>query len=230
MNRTITANTKLSNIVIADPTTVTVLNRFGITLGVGDMTVEKICQVKKLDMDFFLTILNTYTDENYFPEKIMATFKAATIVDYLSKTNQYYQQFQLPNIERHFHLLISKSDPGNSNLSLMLKFFIEVKNQLNARIVHDQNQWFPELLDNERRKALPSESPIVRAEESGDTIEDKIDDLLSMLVIHLSGDYDQNLCLAVLMAIVNLKKDITQNNRIRYRILQPLAHALSQNT
>ena len=224
----ITADTKLSDMVIADPTTVTVLNRFGITLGVGDSTVERICLEKGLDREFFLTILNTYCNEAYFPEKIMASFSAATIIDYLSKTNRYYRQFQLPNIERHFHLLISKSDPANSNLSLMLKFFTEVKNELHARIDHDQQVWFPELLAHERQGTLPKEMPIVRHQPESDAIADKIDDLLSRLVIHLSGEYDQNLCLAVLFAIVSLKKDILQNNRIRHRILLPLEAALKQ--
>ena len=59
-----------------------------------------------------------------------------------------------------------------------------------------------------------------------DSIEDKINDLLSMFVIHLKGDYDHNLALAVLMAVVSLKKDITQNNRIRNRILRLLSQTL----
>lgn len=227
MSFIINAQTKLSDIILADPSTVTVLNRFGIFLGVGDHTVETVCQAKKLDMEFFATILNTYLNENYFPEKIMSGFRASTIVEYLNKTNQYYQQFQLPNIERHFHLLISKSDPGNNNLSLMLKFFLEVKSELNARIADDQSRWFPELLSCERRQSFAGETAIDRPPSTADAIEDKIDDLLSMLVVHLQGDYDPNLCLAVLVASVNLKKDITQNNRIRYRILKPMARALT---
>ena len=59
-----------------------------------------------------------------------------------------------------------------------------------------------------------------------DSVEDKIDDLIHMFVMHLKGDYDHNLCLAVIISLFNLKKDITQNNRIRNRILRPLAAAL----
>ena len=43
-----------------------------------------------------------------------------------------------------------------------------------------------------------------------------------MFVIHLKGEYDVNLCHAVLVAIMTLQKDIKQNNRIRYRILLPI--------
>ncbi|MBR6432731.1 MAG: helix-turn-helix transcriptional regulator, partial [Muribaculaceae bacterium] len=113
-------DTKLSDIVIAEPTALTVLNRFGIYLGLGDLTVARACDNLGIDKDFLATILNTYLHESYFPERILASFKAATIVDYLGQTNNYYAQFQLPNIERHFNLLISKSNPDNNNLELML--------------------------------------------------------------------------------------------------------------
>jgi regulator of cell morphogenesis and NO signaling len=48
------------------------------------------------------------------------------------------------------------------------------------------------------------------------------------MVKHLSGDYDDNLCYAVLFAISSLEKDIKQHNRIRYRILVPMVKTLER--
>ena len=225
-------DTKLSDIVIAEPTALTVLNRFGIYLGLGDLTVARACDKLGIDKDFLATILNTYLHESYFPERILASFRAATIVDYLGQTNNYYAQFQLPNIERHFNLLISKSDPSNNNLELMLRFFLEVKQQLLARIADDSNHWFPAILQAEAsfnaQCTIDNAQCNVQPEDTvEDTIEDKLGDLISMMVIHLQGDHDWNLALAVLMALANLKKDITQNNRIRNRLLRPIYQALS---
>ena len=59
-----------------------------------------------------------------------------------------------------------------------------------------------------------------------DAIEQKLSDLKSMFIIHLSGEYDENLCLAVVFAIIRLEKDIIQNNRIRTRILLPYIKSL----
>ena len=225
-------DTKLSDIVIAEPTALTVLNRFGIYLGLGDLTVARACENLGIDKDFLTTILNTYLHESYFPERILASFKAATIVDYLGQTNNYYAQFQLPNIERHFNLLISKSDPSNNNLELMLRFFLEVKQQLLARIADDRNHWFPAILQAEAsfnsQCSMHNAQCNARPEDTvEDTVEDKLGDLISMMVIHLQGDHDWNLALAVLMALANLKKDITQNNRIRNRLLLPIYQVLS---
>lgn len=218
-------DTKLSDIVIAEPSALTVLNRFGIRLGLGDLTVARACTQLDIDPDFMVTILNTYLHEAYFPERIEATFKASTIVNYLGQTNNYYIHFHLPVIERHFGLLISKSDPANNNLGLMLKFFTEVKQQLLDRIADDRDRWFPAILEAEAT-ATAIETFIRPDEGDVDTVEDKLTDLINMMVIHLSGNYDGNLALAVLMALVSLKNDLVQNNRIRNRLLRPMFHVL----
>ncbi len=218
-------DTKLSDIVIAEPSALTVLNRFGIRLGLGDLTVARACTQLDIDPNFMVTILNTYLHESYFPERIEATFKASTIVNYLGQTNNYYIHFHLQVIERHFGLLISKSDPANNNLGLMLKFFIEVKQQLLDRIADDRDRWFPSILEAEAT-ATAIETFIRPDEGDVDTVEDKLTDLINMMVIHLSGNYDGNLALAVLMALVSLKNDLVQNNRIRNRLLRPMFHVL----
>ena len=218
-------DTKLSDIVIAEPSALTVLNRFGIRLGLGDLTVARACTQLDIDPNFMVTILNTYLHEAYFPERIEATFKASTIVNYLGQTNNYYIHFHLQVIERHFGLLISKSDPANNNLGLMLKFFIEVKQQLLDRIADDRDHWFPSILEAEAT-ATAIETFIRPDEGDVDTVEDKLTDLINMMVIHLSGNYDGNLALAVLMALVSLKNDLVQNNRIRNRLLRPMFHVL----
>ena len=146
----------------------------------------------------------------------------------MSKTNSYYERNVLPNIERHFAFLLSKSPSANNNLVLMRQFFDEVKGELLQRIKNDCDSWFPEILSNEQQTSLSVKTVMNDIEnECTDPIEDKIDDLINMLIMHLKGDYDHNLGYAVIVAIFSLKKDIKQNNRIRNRILRPISRALS---
>lgn len=223
-------NTKLADVVLADPSVVTVLNRFGIVLGVGDSTVKMACDNLGLDAQFLVNILNAYLNPDYFPEDAQQGFDAKLIISYLDKTNSYYEQYSIPNIERHFGFLISKSGTDN-NLPIMLKFFIEVKAELLKRIDEDRRSWFPQIIDlDAKQQGLQFAEPVKATEdEESDTIEDKIDDLVNMIVMHLKGSYDLNLCQAVLIALTSLKKDIVQNNRIRNRILRPVFSALIQD-
>ncbi len=220
----IRSTTQLCDVIISEPGIIPVINRFGIMLGTGDKTISEVCDTHGLDTEFFLTILNTYINEEYFPEKILKSFQASTIVTYLQETYASYLHFQIPNIERHFHMLIERSGTNN-NLGLMLKFFNELKQNLTDRIAFDNEQWFPSILSAEKN-GLTNDDKVVDAWDNT-TIEDKLNDLKNMFVIHLSGEYEPNLCYGVIISIITLEKDIRQNNRIRDRILRPIQHTLS---
>ena len=69
-------DTKLHEIVLLDPTIITVFYRFGIVLGLSDSTVESICEEKKIDIDFFLAILNTYLSPSYFHSLFISSLES----------------------------------------------------------------------------------------------------------------------------------------------------------
>ena len=123
-------NMQMSEVVEEHPSLIPVINRFGIRLGLGDKSVKAICEEYQLDADFLLTVINTFLNEEYFPEKKLQTFHTSQIIDYLTKTNLYYQRYQIPNIERHLGSFISMSTPGNNTLNLIGKFFSSFKEEL----------------------------------------------------------------------------------------------------
>lgn len=220
----VTPDTKLCEVIVDEPSVVPVINRFDIVLGVGDRTIKSICKEKGIDTSFFITILNAFIHESFFLENVTGAFNAGDVVDYLRKTNNSYLRNQLPNIERHFAALISRSD-SNNNLPLLFNFYKEVKTEIERRIDSD-NQWFDAIISAEQSNSEVSVAGNAIQAES-DSIEDKLSDLINMFVIHLRGDYDRNLCHAVLFAVISLEKDICQNNRIRNRVLRPLVDALN---
>lgn len=220
----VTPDTKLCEVIVDEPSVVPVINRFDIVLGVGDRTIKSICKEKGIDTSFFITILNAFIHESFFLENVTGAFNAGDVVDYLRKTNNSYLRNQLPNIERHFAALISRSD-SNNNLPLLFNFYREVKTEIERRIDSD-NQWFDAIISAEQSNSEVSVAGNAAQAES-DPIEDKLSDLINMFVIHLRGDYDRNLCHAVLFAVISLEKDICQNNRIRNRVLRPLVDALN---
>lgn len=228
------SNMPMSEVVEEHPSLIPVINRFGIRLGLGDLSIQTLCEEHGLDTDFLLVVINTFLNEEYFPEKKLQTFHTSQIIGYLTKTNQYYRRYQLPNIERHLGLFIAQSTPGNSTLSLIGKFFSSFKEELTARIENDEQTWFPYCLSlSEKVERNTSEGPAetlhLRTEQRvEDPIEALLADLKSILVKHLSGDYNENLCYAVIFALCTLEKDIKQHNRIRYRILKPMVAAMEK--
>ena len=223
------ADLPISEVVEEHPSLIPVINRFGIRLGLGDKTLEEICADYGLDTDFLLAVVNTFLNEEFFPEKNLQTFHTSQIVEYLIKTNQDYFRYQLPNIERHLTSFIHRSTPGNQTLALIGKFFSTFKDELVARMENDDKEWFPYCLAlSEKlkdRKIGINTHPRKTAE---DALEELLADLKRIMVKHLSGEYDVNLCYAVIFSINSLERDIKQHNRIRYRILAPMVEAMEK--
>lgn len=185
---------RLKDVIFTDPQVIPVINRLGVSLGVGDLSIAEVCRRHDVDPGFFLLIVNTFLNEDYFPETPEASRWLDDACRYLDSTCRYYERVQLPNIERHLNLLIDRSgDAGN--LLMLRTFFMEVKTEF-----------------------LSVGSNLSGASDVFDSVEEKIDDLLSFFVIHLEGDYDRNLCVAVVTSIFALQKDMRQNNRIRRRL------------
>ena len=216
------ANMKMSEAIESHLALVPVINRFGIRLGVGDDTVKTVCEAHNVDPDFFLTIVNTFINEDYFPEKKLQNFHLTQIIDYLKKTNLYYLQNQLPNIERHLRFFLHASAPANTSLRLLGDMFTSFKERLRRRIEADEKEWFPLLLDTAEPKNRRRRPRTKSSTEDDEAIEATLDDMRHIMLKHLAGEYDENLCYAVLFAIDALGRDIRQHNRIRHRILLPM--------
>ena len=222
---------KMSEVVEEHPSLIPVINRFGIRLELGDSTALEICDKHGINIDFFITVVNTFLNENYFPEKKLQGFHLAQVVDYLTKTNHYYKYSQLPNIEHHLRLFISASDPDNESLALIGKLFETFKDKLSARIETDEKEWFPHVLrlceKQTKDKALSYyPTTFVNPEEHTEAL---ITDIKHIIIRHLSGNYNENLCYAVFFAINTLHTDIKQHNRIRYRILAPIVAGMEND-
>lgn len=198
----VSSHIKLADIIFHDPAAITVLNRFGIRLGVGSATLGQACALRNLDAPFVEAILNISLNEDYFPERALKTFTLPLLEEYLLGTDRYYTRMQLPNIARHLDSLISHSSDGG-NLELLRGFFGDLSRELTARAEAElkaghclTDDWQP--------------------------VSDTISDLLSFFVVHLRGECDENLCNAVVNAIFTLDHDLRQTARIRRQALLPL--------
>ncbi|OUO54082.1 helix-turn-helix transcriptional regulator [Parabacteroides sp. An277] len=221
-------NMTMSGVVEGHTSLIPVLNRLGIRLGLQDKSVREVCEEHGLDTDFVLIILNAFLNEEYFPERRLKMFHVSQIIDYLDKTNQYYLRYQLPNIARHTHSFITQSTPVNATLGLIGRFFASFEEQLTRRIHEDEQEWFPYCLALSRcleeNPTFDADTPFAIPDEPAldDPIEALLADLKRIMIKHLSGAYNENLCYAVIFAISSLEKDIKQHNRIRNRILKPM--------
>ncbi|GAB6012045.1 LuxR C-terminal-related transcriptional regulator [Viscerimonas tarda] len=202
----IKSTTVLSDLIAEYHFLVPVINRFGIKLGLEDKTVAHICTRYSLNEDFFLAILNTYLNEDFFPEKKLQKFDIILVTDYLRKTDMHYINAYLPNLEKHLNAFIAMSDSGSKQLKLLNKLFAEFKSEFQNRM-----------------------SGIEKYMEEDDLSYILLLDMKNILIKHISGTFNENLCYAVLFSVDSLQADLAKHNRIRDKILKPMIKELVES-
>lgn len=192
----------LSSVISENYSLIPIINRFGVKLGLGEKSILEICEEYDLNSDFFLVILNTYLNEDYFPERLLQHFEIDLIAKYLKQTDAYYMHAQIPNIEKHLHAFIAMSDPNNKQLELIRKLFFKFKEELQARISKG-------VIEDDASLAL-------------------LLDLKNILIKHISGNFNENLCYGVIFSVDTLHADLVKHNRIREKILKPMVQELAE--
>lgn len=216
----INTSTKLKHIIFSYPHSIVALNRFGIRMGVGNATVAETFK-SEVDSNFFLLMLNTYLFEDYFPEDEILEYPLSKIADYLKASSYDYTHAILPNVGRHLNSL-AKVSADKDSLRLLQRFYDEMESELRGAIIYDEKFLMPLLNNSEdikwKAEILVDKNMVGVCEE----VEAKLDDLISFFVVHLQGIEEYNLCRAVVDALFTLKRDVSQNNKIRRHILLPL--------
>ena len=200
----ITKETVLAQVLAQHHILIPIVNRFGIRLGVGDKTIENICDEVDLNIDFILTIMNVYLDENYVPENSLTQLDLEPIANYFNETIQNYIQALVPNIEKHLHAFIALSDPNNKELRVLQKVFFQFKEELTQHL----------------EKGL---------KHTGAYPHELLRDIKSILIKHVSGNFNQNLCYAVIFSVGSLESDLIIHNRLRNSILKPKLDRLNSS-
>ncbi len=234
-----TLKTKLADIIHANYLLLPVFNRFGIQLGFGDKSVEEICREKMLNAEFFLVIINSFHDSNYFPQDRLQRFDLKLIVDYIKKSHSYYLDIKIPQIEQLIHNLSDKSENIlKEQIRLIEKFFAGYKEEIITHIQEEENKIFPYIMaiantytegnSNESHKKIVRENSINSFAGEHSNIEDKLYDLKNIIIKYLHPVQDNFASNALLIELFRLELDLNDHARIENKVLIPKVQFIEQ--
>ena len=206
---------------------VPVFHRFGFQLGFGNKTVEQLCNENEINTDFFLAIVNTFHNRNFFPEKKLLSFSPLLIIDYLKKTHQYYRTYSLPKIETILHSLLTGVQKEDRDMQMIEKFYQDYKKKLLKHIDDEEQKVFPyiEKLVNSPKNV--SELAVnLNFEKEHENVDLEIDDLKNLVIKYISPGYDKLVCNELLSEIFRFEKDILDHARMEDLILIPQVRKL----
>ncbi len=229
---------KMADVILTDYRLVSIIARFGVGLGFGNKSVGEVCNEHKVDVDFFLEIVNSYHNSNYFPENQLRTFQADLIIEYLSKTHAYYLNSKIPKIE----LCIQKMEQGtidenSRNVGLLRQFFQEYKVEIEQHFNLEEDKVFPYILlleevlvngnySDELIERIKKE-PIEIYERNHDSLEIKLGDLKN-LIIRFLPPVLEDLSEQLLMELFRMESDLEDHARIEEKVLVPKVKLLEQ--
>ena len=225
-SRLLSSDSRMSDLITAHPSLLTLLSRLGISLGFGDRSIADVCEQSGADTGFFLLICNVYTFNNYVPSTptILGTDMNG-LVPYLEKSHKYYVDKRLPHIERHLDA-IAQQLQGHIGQAFS-SFFKEYKTEVEAHFLHEEREVFPHiraLMAGERDRTYSINEFL----HNHSDIEGKLDDLLNIVFKYLPPQTDDDNVTDVVYDILRLSEDLKKHTFIEEKIMVPLVKHLEK--
>lgn len=224
MQKIFSETTKMADLVLGNSKLLLMFPRFGMDLGFGDHSIAEVCAMNNVSAPFFLMICNVYCNDDYTPSPDdIASVDPKALINYLLESHKYYLNERLPHIEEHLNHIIKACIPKYGNM--LHRFFEEYKNEVVDHFVYEEKNVFPYLqqLVNQNVK---TDYKIRVFHENHTNIEDKLSDLMNILVKYLPADVFPKERIEIALDINELSADLMSHALIEERILIPFVESL----
>lgn len=233
------SHTKMADVIHLDYRLIPIIGRFGIDYGFNNKTVFEVCKKHDINVWFFLAIINSYHNPEYFPEKQLQNFSAQLIIQYLSRTHAYYLNNKVPDIERCISEMEKQSTDANyQNIKLLSNFFDQYKVELIKHLDREDLAVFPYVISLEKAMEANKieheliqkvkKQPIEEYERSHENMEVKLSDLKNLIIRHLPAVLCKDTCQKLLTELFRLEADLENHSRIEDNVLIPKVKLLEQ--
>ncbi len=230
---------KMVDVIHHDFRLIPVINRFGIQFGFGNKTVAEVCEDYSVNTNFFLEIISSYSDMDYFPTQALLVYPIEILLDYLKKTHKFYIEEKVPEIRSYIQEMISGISKNNySNVQLISDFFDEYTKELKIHLDNEEQKVFPyiRILERIQENKEISETDkkfilnysINLYEKNHNSLEVKLSDLKNLLIKYLHPESCQAICRKILIELYRLESDIENHTLIEEKVLIPKVKELEK--
>ena len=223
-------NLKIAELIHQNFEVLTVLRRFNINLGFGEKTIEEVCVENKINADFFVEIVNSFNDEDYFPQSKLREHDVEDVLFYLQSTHQFYLTKKFPEIEM---LILQLEFPKDNakNKQLLVNFFNEYKLEFVNHVKREEERIYPYIIELDKAvKTLKvtaefnknmEKYSISDYQQEHEDVEEKLYDLKNIIIKYLSAPLNADVYNSILVKLFKLKNDLTEHSRIEEKVIIP---------
>lgn len=224
MKTVFSENMKMADLIIGNSKLLLTFQRFGMDLGFGDRSIGEVCRRNNVSPQFFLMICNVYCNDDFSPSpEDIKSVDPKTLINYLLESHKYYLNERLPHIEEHLNHIVHACIPKDGHT--LSRFFQEYKNEVVDHFLYEEQHVFPyiqQIADDN----VKTDYKIKVFHENHTNIEDKLSDLLNILVKYLPADVFPKERVEIALDISELSADLMSHTLIEERILIPFVRSL----
>ena len=135
------ATDKICDLMAHEEDAIQIISRFGLEMGVGEQTIEQVCEAHGVHTPTFLAIVNYKVfHQRAIPEEI----DIPTLQRYLHNAHTYFLDFRLPRLRRALIEAIIPADPTTKIPGLILRCYDEFVEEIRTHIEHENAGLFEE--------------------------------------------------------------------------------------
>ncbi len=211
----------LRNIIEDNNQLVVLLNRFDISLGFGDGTVEEVCRNNGVDMGTFLAVTNFIGGKKWDQYDI----SLLSLIGYLRKSHSRFMEFSLPNIKKT--LIEGINEAKTSEISMViLRFYDAYMEEVKSHMDYEDAVIFSyveKLINGTISKGFH----ISEFSSRHDHMAGKLDDLKELFIYKFKQKNNEMINTA-LLDLMLCGKELIQHCEIENHLLFPQVERLEQ--
>lgn len=199
----------------------TVLNRFDISLGFGDGTVESVCADNNVDVDTFLAVINYISGKRWEQYKI----SLLSLMSYLRLSHKRFLEFTLPGIKKM--LIEGINEAHTSEVAMViLQFYDNYMADVRHHMDYEDAVIFT-YVENLLHGTISEKFHIADFSSSHKGTASKLDDLIELFIYKYKQKNNEKISAALLQLII-CGKELTQHCEIENLMLFPTVMKLEQ--
>ena len=191
-----------------------VLNRFDISLGFGNKTVEEVCRLNGVHADTFLAVTNFIAGKRWEDYNI----SLHSLIGYLRKSHTRFIEWSLPNIRKTLIEGIHESDASEISL-VVIKFYDTYMSEVRSHMGYEDNVIFS-YVENLLNGNITDRFKISDFSSRHDHMAGKLDDLKELFIFKYAQKNNEMINTALLHLMI-CGKELMQHCEIENKLLFP---------
>ena len=222
-----TGKMKLADVLMGNYRLLLVLDRFRLHLGFGEKSVEEVCMTHGIPAPLFLMVCNVYTFGDYLPgEGDLKAIDVRSLLGYLQSSHHYYKEKCLPGIRHKLDALEERT--RNRSAQILQRFYSDYQAEVMNHFDYEEFTAFPYVMGLMEGRAVTEAYSIGQFEKNHSNIEEKLNDMKSILIKYLPDTEEQDMLRELLFDLFELEDDFRKHTLMEDKVLVPLVEQMDR--